>query len=734
MRLVSCRIDGFGKYQNAKWDFSKGLNVYSLANGEGKTTLATFLRAMLYGMPTDRGDSYGTRGQYYPFQGGAYGGSLRVEWRGKVYEIARSFDKKSDKKDTLSVVDERGKACDALGEVPGLTLFGLTEEAFLRTSYITWKQTDIGLGYGIGQRLGGLAADTSPLTLENALKRLDEHKKTYHSDRRSLGAFTGLIPETQEKVEVLRQEINHAEEVKKWLTDARTEYDRVYAAEQSLADEIEKMQAAETLRARWDNYRVQLSAAEDEERKAAALAAAYPAGFPTEDEIAKWKVSHDELQRIRLQKQVRSFAKAELLAEKEEKFAAGVPSQERMERTELMIDEFLTAKAAEENAAATLQKTNKTKGWLLILILAVAAGLLVAGVLLVGSILPFGIGLIVGGVLLLLADMLLYIKGLAVAAPALPTGLSKRVQDMGTRLVDIFAEYGISATDMPMAYHTLKAEIESLMSLRKEKAAYDKQTEELCVREQACLSVIQEGLRRYQIGEDGWLDAGRNAKAYATAVEQAAEKRARAEQYRVDYGLQEQPQAVVGLDEKKIAQRGLQENIRVLCAKIEEYEKTVAESMKLRLQMKEEQERLQEYRLEKERAEKAIAALKTADENLKERYLSPMRTSFLRYAKKMGVEWAESVALGENLEVRFEAQGALRRAENLSDGQRALTALCMRLALMENLYEGEMPFCILDDPFVHLDEKHFAEVAAGVRALSNEMQILYFTCHDARKI
>jgi uncharacterized protein YhaN len=40
----------------------------------------------------------------------------------------------------------------------------------------------------------------------------------------------------------------------------------------------------------------------------------------------------------------------------------------------------------------------------------------------------------------------------------------------------------------------------------------------------------------------------------------------------------------------------------------------------------------------------------------------------------------------------------------------------------------------LDDPFVHLDEKHFAEVAAGVRALSNEMQILYFTCHEARKI
>ena len=163
-------------------------------------------------------------------------------------------------------------------------------------------------------------------------------------------------------------------------------------------------------------------------------------------------------------------------------------------------------------------------------------------------------------------------------------------------------------------------------------------------------------------------------------------------------------------------------------------ESDVAKLPNLRRQIEEEQERLQEYRQERVRLETALAALQKADENLKERYLSPMRTSFLRFAKKLGVEWAESVALGESLEVRFEAHGALRKEENLSDGQRALTALCMRLALMENLYEGEMPFCILDDPFVHLDEKHFAEVAEGVRTLAKEMQILYFTCHEARKI
>ena len=303
MRLVSCRIDGFGKYQNAKWDFSEGLNGYQLPNGEGKTTLAVFLRAMLYGMPTDKGDKYGVRSQYYPFQGGAYGGSLRVEWQGEVYEIARGFDKKSATKDTLTVLDGKKRATDALGEVPGLTLFGLTEEAFERTSYITWKQTDIGLGYGIGQRLGGLAADTSPLTLENALGALEEKRKEYQSDRRKYkgGPYSGFIPEVEEKIEEIRRDIYRAEEAEKSLSKARVEYDAASAEESALAVEIDKMQKADTLRARWENYTSLLSAAEEEEKTATTIAQQYPLGFPTKEEQSSLQENSQRLQKLRLQ-------------------------------------------------------------------------------------------------------------------------------------------------------------------------------------------------------------------------------------------------------------------------------------------------------------------------------------------------------------------------------------------------------------------------------------------------
>ena len=84
--------------------------------------------------------------------------------------------------------------------------------------------------------------------------------------------------------------------------------------------------------------------------------------------------------------------------------------------------------------------------------------------------------------------------------------------------------------------------------------------------------------------------------------------------------------------------------------------------------------------------------------------------------------------------MQFEALGRLRPDKHLSDGQRALSALCMRLALMENLHKGERPFCILDDPFVHLDEGHLAEVKKALKALSNDKQIIYFTCHSSRSM
>ena len=54
MKFVSCHITGFGKFVNCSFDLSSPLSVIKNDNGWGKTTLADFLRCMLYGLDGGR--------------------------------------------------------------------------------------------------------------------------------------------------------------------------------------------------------------------------------------------------------------------------------------------------------------------------------------------------------------------------------------------------------------------------------------------------------------------------------------------------------------------------------------------------------------------------------------------------------------------------------------------------------------------------------------------------------
>ena len=54
MKFLSCYIAGFGKFIDRSFDFSADLVVIKEDNGWGKTTLAAFLKCMLYGMDGGR--------------------------------------------------------------------------------------------------------------------------------------------------------------------------------------------------------------------------------------------------------------------------------------------------------------------------------------------------------------------------------------------------------------------------------------------------------------------------------------------------------------------------------------------------------------------------------------------------------------------------------------------------------------------------------------------------------
>ncbi|MCQ2386627.1 MAG: hypothetical protein MJ078_08195, partial [Clostridia bacterium] len=85
-------------------------------------------------------------------------------------------------------------------------------------------------------------------------------------------------------------------------------------------------------------------------------------------------------------------------------------------------------------------------------------------------------------------------------------------------------------------------------------------------------------------------------------------------------------------------------------------------------------------------------------------------------------------SLDTSLRLWGEKDGIRRPLEAFSAGERDLAEFCARLAVSDAVFTAEPPFYLLDDPFVHLDNRRYAAMMRLLKNLSAERQILYFVC------
>ena len=130
--------------------------------------------------------------------------------------------------------------------------------------------------------------------------------------------------------------------------------------------------------------------------------------------------------------------------------------------------------------------------------------------------------------------------------------------------------------------------------------------------------------------------------------------------------------------------------------------------------------------------EKTKKYLETAKEQFSSHYLKGMKESFIRNLKLMNGKEMD-VNLDVNLNVEINEQGSNKELRYFSTGYQDLIYICMRLSLIDSLFEKEKPFIILDDPFVNLDENKIKNATHLLRNIAQEYQILYFICHESRK-
>ena len=237
MQIRRIQIADFGKLHDMELDFSEGFQTITGENGWGKSTMAAFIKAMLYGMEatTRRSLLENERRHYQPWQGGAYGGSMEFTADGKTYRAERTFGSK-EKDDTFALYDlSTGLLSTDYSERLGEELFHIDRGAWERSCYLGQRKLEVLVNDSLHARLSHAEEDAGDIeNYERAAASLEERMKFLKKT-----GNRGEIAKLQEERRQVREQMEAYEIQQEKLWKAQQEL-----LEKRLKEQEEKLQEA----------------------------------------------------------------------------------------------------------------------------------------------------------------------------------------------------------------------------------------------------------------------------------------------------------------------------------------------------------------------------------------------------------------------------------------------------------------------------------------------------------
>ena len=338
MKLLSCHIENFGKLHNFHLDFTDGINRINEPNGWGKSTLAAFLKAMLYGFDNrkEEGAFDKERKIYEPWQGGTFGGSLDFMVGEKRYRVVRTFGP-TERSDSFQLFDLETnlESLDFTSNL-GMELFDLDRASFRKTMYIPQLDCVGGSSDQINAKLGNLSANSNDISnFETAMDLLKDQM-----NRMSPSRATGSIKKRRNEITALEQELRELEaagtaaarlreklEQKEKMLREMTVIRREYAgALQTASEDSRRMELQQTYRSLVNDY-------EEKNQALDVYRRIFPHGVPTEESFGKCQTALEQLEEQRTTARNMHLKKKEEqeLQELGEFFRAGIPSDEALD-------------------------------------------------------------------------------------------------------------------------------------------------------------------------------------------------------------------------------------------------------------------------------------------------------------------------------------------------------------------------------------------------------------------
>ena len=800
MQLIECYVENFGKLSSFTYKFGRGLNTVLAENGWGKTTLSVFIKAMFYGLGTERKQALeeNERKKYAPWQGGRYGGSLTFSHEGRTYRIERSFGLKPQD-DVLRIVNaDTGLNSDIFGDNPGIALFDIDAAGFERTVFLSERNLVGAINNdSISAKLSNLVGTTGDVGgVSTAISRLEDRRKYYL--KRGGG---GEIPQLKLKISECEDMISRLERRRDALDEKETRLIAIAAEIKALESEYSKHQAAlasaraenasRTYRMQYDRMKEELLSDKAEYER---LKEFFANGAPTQQQIDEARDAARDAKALCESR--RDFESPELTSLRS--FFLRPTDFSEIEKTKQLLRTEGDARAEARTIKTSLDFAEST--------LADELGgripttdELDSVISASGSRLPT-VAAIGSAALAVLLTALSFLTTPFLLIPAIPTAVASVVlaaySFARTRRANAaIEEIGISLDAARLAAlrgrveaHELRkaAESERIIRLTEEADRYALEVNEFISKyphgAEAPIDAIlriEENYKRYytllelsrenagmraatdmriehleQIAKsftekyktdaaDPFEDVRARLEAYNYAKRTLAKREDDLEGFAALHSIDTSAGAVAAAERDTASMSesaaDVEQRIRALRreeALLEsEYNGELMDVDRISDLISERDayvERLSQSEMRLEVIKRTAEMLSEASEAMTSRYIGGTKAKFEKYLGFIGS--VGEFTMDTDFVLKKVDRGELRAAESYSKGTRDLHAFCLRLALSDSLYGGDLPFVMLDDPFASLDGERLAKAKALVSTMAKEKQVIYFTCSKERNI
>lgn len=779
MKLIRCHIENFGKLSGYDYEFEDGLNTIKEDNGYGKTTFASFIKAMFYGMESKRNTKMLIdRKKYMPWQGGAFGGNIEFEIGSKQYKIERFFGKK-EADDTFKLYDlsTNLESLDYTQNI-GEEIFNLNKEAYERSTFISGQNMETSMNDSINAKLGNvLESENDVNTSEKAIKLLDDAIKNY----KKTGSRGEINEKSLEKAN-LEKKLEQAKIDEKNLAERKAKYKALKEELKGKEEEKENLNKLltmkiqeETKNAKLENYRMLKNNLDEARKNLEQTELFFKEGVPSDEEIETLIEKSFLIEKYRVE--VNNYEDSMVESDEIKKFKSLFSDKRISEEiinekisdyksindidNQIKVNEEKEAGLAKEVKELNKQR-NVDKTLCIILGVMICIGLALGIYGFIKQYMQIATGGTIFGIIIAICALI-------------KINSYSRQNKKRTEKDDERKDISEFVDKLKEKKYNLKMEVEAfadlyssdsqadvLIRLTEIKSEFNKyegmiNNENMIIQKQKDitekLNELEESIKSYF--SKYFPDTTQSYVAYAQEMkvkkgllmkqqQDFEAKLQMSEEYKKQNKIEELAHTksfnMVSIDKNEIEERiknitleinKINDEKNYLKNQIELLESSLDGVFDVENRIDELSQKINEMTRICGVLEKTKTLLETAKEQFSSHYLTNMKKGFVQKLKLISGQDIDA-SLDVNLNVQINEQGSGKEINYFSTGYKDLIYICMRLSLIDCLFEAEKPFVILDDPFVNLDEGKIRSAMDLLREISGEYQIIYFVCHESR--